>query len=117
MKIDFDTDTPSAPTGAQRRNRDNIRELGRFELKGGKMVPVLADTIPPVEPPPPVALAQPKAHRVVAWRHDGGLRTTDHATLEAAREAADALSFVIYWKFMIMCGREMVARALIEEPR
>jgi hypothetical protein len=77
----------------------------------------LADTIPPIEPPPSVLLAQPRAHRVVAWRHDGGIDNTQLATLELAREFAARCHWAIYWKTMIMCGREMVARALIEEPR
>jgi hypothetical protein len=106
MRIDFDTEPLNAPVK---------RPPGGKVLRDTR--PQLADTIPPVEPPPPVLLAQPKAHRVVAWRHDGGIDNTSLATLELAREYAARCHWAIYYKTMIMCGREMVARALIEEPR
>jgi hypothetical protein len=100
-------DTAPAPS------RDRALNVKRQHLP-----PRLADTIPPTEPPAPVLLAQPKAHRLIAWRNGpGGLRETKHETLELAREAAAALHYAAFYKFAIMCGREMVARALIEEPR
>lgn len=75
----------------------------------------LDDTVPPTEPPPSVMLAQPKQHRVVAWRHDGGMRDVTCETLEKAREHMAGLHWAVYWKAMIMCGREMVERRQIGE--
>jgi hypothetical protein len=43
-------------------------------------------------------------------------RETKHETLELAREAAAALHYAAFYKFAIMCGREMVARGEIAEP-
>lgn len=77
--------------------------------------PRLADPRPPQPPIPPVRLAQPKQHRVVAWRHDGGMVDTTHATKELAERHVTLLHWAIYWKAIIMCGRETVARHLIEE--
>lgn len=79
--------------------------------------PSLADVPPRVEPPSlPVVDPSPKSHRLVAWRHDGGLQNFTYNTLEVAREHARALSWVIYWKWAIMCGRDMLERELIEQP-
>jgi hypothetical protein len=77
---------------------------------------VLSDTIPPVEPPPVARTCDPIAHDVVAWRYDGTVRKTNYATLEAAREVFDALHYAVVYKAMIMRGREMIARRLIEAP-
>ena len=80
--------------------------------------PVLADTVPPVEPPPaPLPVKRPRSCRVVAWRHDGGLDNTSHATIESATAFARALHWAIYWKYALQCDRDMVARALIEAPQ
>lgn len=77
----------------------------------------LADPIPPSPiPPAPLPVKRPRAHRLIAWRHDGGLRDTAFETLELAQEAAEGLHWAIYWKYAIQCGRDMVARALIEVP-
>lgn len=80
--------------------------------------PLLADTVPPVEPPPaPLPVKRPRSCRVVAWRHDGGLDNTSHATIESATAFARALHWAIYWKYALQCDRDMVARALIEAPQ
>ena len=80
--------------------------------------PLLADTVPPVEPPPaPLPVKRPQSCRVVAWRHDGGLDNTVHCTIESATAFAKALQWAIYWKYAIQCQRDMVARALIEAPQ
>lgn len=77
----------------------------------------LADPIPPTPlPPAPLPVKRPRQHRLIAWRHDGGLRDTAFETLELAQEAAKELHWAIYWKYAIQCGRDMVARALIEVP-
>ena len=80
--------------------------------------PLLADTVPPVEPPPaPLPVKRPQTCRVVAWRHDGGLDNTTHSTIESATAFAKALHWAIYWKYAIQCRRDMIDRALIEAPQ
>ena len=80
--------------------------------------PLLADTIPPSRPPAaPLPVKRPQSCRVVAWRNDGGLDNTVHATIESATEFAKALHWAIYWKYAIQCQRDMVARALIDAPQ
>lgn len=78
----------------------------------------LCDTIPPVKPPAaPAPYKRPKAHSLVAWRDDGGgLQTWHHDTLEAAQSAAKSLSWVVYWKYAIQCGRDLVERGTIDAP-
>lgn len=76
----------------------------------------LCDTVPPVEPPPAVKTdPNVKPHTLRAWRHDGGMNSFPFYSLQAAREHADALCHLIYWKWAIVCGREIVARGAIEE--
>jgi hypothetical protein len=78
---------------------------------------VLCDTVPPVEPPSaPAPYKRPAACRLIAWRHDGPLSDTAHATIEDARAAALALHWAVYWKFAIACGRDMIERQLIDAP-
>ena len=79
--------------------------------------PLLADTVPPVEPPPaPLPVKRPQECRVVAWRHDGGLDNTTFGTIESATAFAKALHWAIYWKYALQCGRDMVARQIINAP-
>lgn len=79
--------------------------------------PVLADTVPPVEPPPaPMPIKRPAEVRVVAWRHDGGLDNFKHSTIESATLFARSLHWAIYWKYALQCGRDMLDRQLIEAP-
>jgi hypothetical protein len=106
--IDFDT-TPQA-------TRIPARAPQAPRIHTGPTGPKLADPRPPTPPVAPVLLAQPRAHRVVAWRHDGGMRDTTHGTLESAREALRALHWAIYWKACILCGRETIERHAIQAP-
>lgn len=76
----------------------------------------LCDTVPPVKPPAAVATTWAKQHRLVAWRHDGGMLNQSHDSKEKALEAAQGLHYAIYWKWAIQCGRDMVDRGLVEEP-
>jgi len=83
-------------------NEARKRELG--------LLPQLSDTVPPSEPPAisPVD-SRPQPHRVSAWRHDGGMTNTNHGTLEAARDHAATLSYVLFWKYAVV--------ALVPFPR
>lgn len=78
--------------------------------------PQLADTIPPTQDPAPLPVKRPRAHHVVAWRNDGGLDSTRHETEESAREFAGALCYLVYYKFAIQVGRDVIARGHIAEP-
>ena len=79
--------------------------------------PILANTIPPIEPPAaPLPTKRPAECRVVAWRHDGGMDNTKHETIEGATAHALALHWAIYWKSAIQCGRDMIDRRLIVAP-
>jgi hypothetical protein len=72
--------------------------------------PVLADTIPPTEPPAPVTTAKPRQHRLMAWHHDGRASNWQYETREVAIAAMDALSGLIYWKGAVIDGRAVIAR-------
>lgn len=80
--------------------------------------PAVCDIVPPVEPPPaPAPYKRPQACVLHAWRNDGArLDSWRHETAEAATAAARALSFVIYWKYAIQCGRDTLALELIPVP-
>lgn len=79
--------------------------------------PQLADTIPPTtEPPAILPVKRPRVHHVVAWRNDGGLDSTRHETEELAREHAGSLCYLVYYKFAIQVGRDVIARGHIAEP-
>ena len=94
------------------------KSRGNLRMDDIPFAPLLADTVPPVEPPPaPLPVKRPQSCRVVAWRHDGGLDNTVHCTIESATVFAKALHWAIYWKYAIQCQRDMVARALIEAPQ
>lgn len=105
----------AGPTAAKRRElMDTFQAVVR---EANKLEPQLSDTIPPTEPPPDVLLAKPRQHRVMAWRWDG--RRPDNIlydTKETAIEAARGLSFVVHYKYVVMCGREQVARGEIPVP-
>ena len=77
----------------------------------------LCDTVPPVRPPaPPLPVKRPVSCRLIAWRHDNGLTDTAYETVEHAREAAQQLHWIVYWKYALQCGRDMIERRLIEAP-
>jgi hypothetical protein len=53
----------------------------------------------------------------VAWRRDGKrIDTTRHDTKEAAQDFAKALSWVIYYQFAVMCGRETIQKQTLVVP-
>jgi hypothetical protein len=81
----------------------------------------VSDIIPPTElPPAPLPVKRPIAHKVCAWRHDGGrLLEEQRDTLEAAREFVTWLKaerWVTYYKAVVSCGRDIVERHEIGEP-
>lgn len=77
----------------------------------------LCDTVPPVKPPaPPLPVKRPNACRLIGWRHEGPLSDTTYETIEAAREAAQALHWAVYWKYALQCGRDMIERRMIDAP-
>lgn len=77
----------------------------------------VADTVPPVEPPVRPMLAKPRAHDLVAWRHDGEVRKTRHETKEQAFETGRRLHWALVWKWAVMDGRDMIHRQLVEQPQ
>lgn len=80
--------------------------------------PRLADTVPPTKPPAaPLPVKRPASHMLVAWREDGrGLQTWKYETLETAQAAAKELCWIIYYKYAIQCGRDMIERGDIVAP-
>ena len=81
-----------------------------------RVTPKLGD--PHKEPPSvPAFNRNPRKHDVVAWRNDGArLDTTRHDTKEKALEHARALPWVIYYKYAVTVGREVVEQASISIP-
>jgi hypothetical protein len=89
-------------------------QIGMNEIP---FAPILADTIPPVEPPPaPLPVKRPAECRCVAWRHDGGMDNTKHETIERATAFATTLHWTTYYKFALQCGRDMITVQPITAP-
>jgi hypothetical protein len=79
--------------------------------------PALADTIPPTVPPAPARVSFAKRHSLVRWhRNPSRVTTLDYDSKEPALEAARALDAVAFYKWVVMCGREMIERADLEMP-
>jgi hypothetical protein len=89
-------------------------QIGMDEIP---FAPILSDARPPIEPPPaPLPVKRPVECKVVAWRHDGGLDSTRHETVELATAFATGLHWAVYWKYALQCGRDMIDRRLITAP-
>ena len=75
-------------------------------------------TATPKEPPPTVPLLNrnPRKHDVVAWRNDGRIDTARFETKEAAIEHGRALSWVIYYQWSLMDGRQLIEKHQIAAP-
>src|SRR6476660_482863 len=76
---------------------------------------------PPSEPPMELLpVKRPVAHKVCAWRHDGGRLLEEwRPTLETAQEFVAWLKterWVTYYKAVVSCGREIVEHHEIGEP-
>jgi len=77
--------------------------------------PKLGD--PNKEPPKLPPTANPKKHRVVAWRHDAkGLDNTTHDTKEIALQFARSLPWAVYYKYSVMDGRDSIEQRAIAIP-
>lgn len=77
----------------------------------------LDDTTPPVTPvEPPQTDPNVRPAIVRAWRHDGGMQSFPFYSEQAAREHADDLSGVIYWKAVVVdpSGRAVLYKRTIE---
>ena len=98
--------------------KDLVRQ--RLQSHNARLLPQAPqrpDTTPPTEPPAvPEVDSTPRRHNVVAWRHSGPLALTYWPTKESALAHARGLSWAIYWKAIIMCGRDMVERMTIDPP-
>lgn len=79
--------------------------------------PQLDDTTPPIIPDfPAVTDPDVKPHVVRCWRHDGGMMSVTFQSREAAEQHGRDLSNVIFWKYAITCGREILATVRLPEP-
>jgi hypothetical protein len=108
MDIPFDTINPNL--------RNEVTRVAREITKARVAQLKLGD--PHKEPPqtPPLN-PNPRKHDVVAWRHDGArLDTTRHDTKEGAQEYGRALCWAIYYKYAILCGRDIIERHSIAIP-
>jgi hypothetical protein len=77
----------------------------------------LADTIPPVEPPVLAPVTFAKQHKLVRWHvNPARLTTVECPTLENAREQAAQLHWAAFYKYSIMCGREIIETKLVVTP-
>ena len=94
---------------------DLVRALLRRRLQGDG-APELKLPDPPELPPDLPPTTTPRVHHVVAWRHDGRLDKTAHASKAAAFAFARALSWALIWKWAVMDGRDMIARELVNPP-
>jgi hypothetical protein len=69
---------------------------------------------------PPVIPAlnrNPRKHDVIAWRRDGlRLDTSRHDTKESALDYGRALSWVVYYQYAVMDGRDMIEKHSIGIP-
>lgn len=77
----------------------------------------LDDTTPPVIPDFPKPTDPDVRPAIVrAWRHDGGMQSFPFYSEQAARELADDLSGVIYWKAVVVdpSGRNILYKRTIE---
>lgn len=79
--------------------------------------PRLADPRPPQPPVPPTPTRDAQPYRLTAWRHDGGMLNQVYVNLDIAQQTARALCHLIYWKYAISCGRDVVETAPIETPQ
>ena len=84
--------------------------------KEGATAPKLADPMPPCPPANNAPVGYGRAHDVVRWHRDGRVSKTRHQTKEEAFSFAEASHYATIWKWMVMDGREIVARRLVDEP-
>lgn len=88
---------------------------------------VLFDTSPktatlktggPRKAPPvtPELNRNPKRHDIVAWRHDGAIQSWKFETKESALEHGKWLTWVVYYQWALMDGRNMVEKHSIAIP-